>query len=306
MSLQFSAQLSLQDEKIQKFLFDEQETTMKIEPTLTNDYYYPTKTNDLDYHIKYHLHGENKLTVPIQVFENWLVNRRTSPWTTTKTQPDRSDILIGKQQVTVIKELTIAINVSYYLSLKNGIKQTDVQNDLDKLKDFTPTDDISSFDQYIADNLTTLTSNDFILSTCIIIEKRSSTALQDIHTEQRDELKRTYEKIDNNGKIPAIDNEITLAKKSKDEDIFLWLGNSELKTKDIINPLPTADYEVKDSNHFPDEPNLTDVMKDTLGIIFDALYPLNCGEMERKERQLFTLLSWPEFKLDFKNITVKM
>lgn len=303
MPLQFNNKFSFEDEQVQRFLFDETQSFLKIEPTLETDFYYPVN------HIKDPIFNGETLNVVIQVLENWGVYKRLSPWLPSKTKPDHFDKYIGNQQVTVIKGLDVKINVSYYLSLNKNINQNDVQDDLNTLKNFVPnSSDVTDFEQYISNSLTTLTTNDFNLSTCIIIEKYGDGKLQDIQTQQRDELKRTYEKIDNNGRITAIDLETTLAEKSKDEGIFLWLDGEELKTKEIPNPLPSASYKATDlpTESWEEEAFLTGVITGPLSPILDKLLPKSCGEMERKEHKLFTLVSWPEFMLEFKEITIRI
>lgn len=299
MSLQFDVKISSDDLEIQKFLLDATSLEKNIEPILDNGFYYPT------IYKKGPLFPEQPHEFEFPASESWYIYRRVAPWPAGKVVPDFSDKLLGMHKVNIILAISVTIQAGFYLSLRDGISENDCKDDIEKLSNYAPANnDIHEFENYIKANLNFLKEDDYIIKPMLAISKTSP--LRDVDVRQRDSLRELFSipsKYD--GHINLLEGgDYSFSSYVHDNDVFLWPGDIEALDKTPIQTIPIA--EVTKAKYAADPGALGKIISGSMDPFLDKLFPAPCGPLKRKEYKLMTFPTWPEFKLEWKSITIKI
>lgn len=271
--------LDFSDSRIQKFLFEENQTQVTFDPPITQGF---TAADERP-------NGElNPPTENIEfpITELWLLEQGNNPSGTIKV-----NVICGQE---------LSIGIVYRLHLKDGIAEAPKNRALTLFAEYDPAihgDDISA---WVKSNLSDgLESSMFILESVVTLEKVGTR--YDVDDSQRRALLALYgqDDYDTSGQIHMVYN--------GDYTIEQW-GNETKATLRKIGEEQSKDDEPPVASEIQEVP--PGQADQQLGTILDqitgAIIPSDCGVMQREEHKLLTLLSWPEFKIEWRKKRIKI
>ena len=291
MNTNLDTSINFEDPKIQNYLFDQNNSApLKIEPTsesgFTNEQqdrklntFFPKVTQD----------------IPFLMVEEWAVEEITLDNSGNPT----GSIQSGVNKIDVVLSQTVDINVEYWIFFKNGISEEAKEYGRKLLNEFDPASGNDIVDWIKSKLNDTLKEDMFSLETCTWLEKNG--VRNEVNIEQRLALLKLY------GQEPGRQrSEIHVI---GDQDLTSWAERKNIKVRKIGENLKEEQAEPPISRNVREveKPQQSDaVVNDIIDEITTILVPSECGEMRKKQHKLLTLLAWPEFKIEWKKIRIKI
>ena len=271
--------LDFSDSKIQKFLFDQNQTEISFVPPETQGFSSAGERPN----------GElNPPTERIEfpVTELWLLEQGNNPSGTIKV-----NVICGQE---------LSINIFYRLYLQDGIAESPKNRALFLFSEYDPANHGDDISAWVNANLSDdLDSSMFMLESIVALEKIGDR--YDVDDSQRRALLALYGQDDYNtsGQIHMVYNgEYTVEQWANETQATLRKIGEE-QSKDDEPPVASEVQEVP--------PGQADLQ---LGTILDEItsdiIPSDCGVMRREEDKLLTLFSWPEFKIEWRKKRIKI
>jgi len=278
MDLKFDVLLSNQDEEIQKFIYDSTKNKMYIEPADESNF-----TNiEID-----RRDGTDFIERDFDIFvtEEWALMQKGSSE--------------AKNKVLVAKRQQLKISMKYCLFFQNGISENAKTEGRNLFKSYDPAIHGSDIQKWALPLLgPELKEGMFIIHTGINLEKISE--LQDYNTAQRDALLALYGQgeSDATSDLKIIDSNL---KQWADErkSFFLKIGEELFSGK--IEPKQYR--EVRD---VPPGKMADDVYESVIDDILSKIVPMDCAPTRKNQIKLLNIFAWPEFKVEWKSIRIKI
>jgi hypothetical protein len=284
--------INFQNPMIQNYLADKTNLLpLKLEPTSEVGF-----SNDSQDRLLNNFFPKVPQDVPFLMVEEWVVEEITldNNGNTTGT------IQSGINNIDVVLSQLVDINVEYWLYFKDGISQKAIDLGRKLFNVFDPKTNGTDIDAWIKTQLNeTLTEQMFILDSCIVLEKNGGR--NELNIEQRLALLRLY------GQESGVQkSEIHVI---GDESMTKWAQRKNVKVRQIGEYIKESQKEpaITRSVREIKKPQQADNFADTIiSQITTILVPSKCGKMRDKKHKLLSLLAWPEFKIEWKTIRIKI
>lgn len=286
MSLNLDVTLSYESEEVLEFIYNDEKGELLIPPISQEGF-----THDpIDRRQNVGEGFEHRDRIQCVVEEHWAVLQNNS--------------IAGVNKVIVVLGHDVIISTESWLYLRTDISSAARQKARQMLIEYDSRLHGTDVRQWVASQLdATLTDDMFSLETAIIIKKIYSTPENkkiEINVEQRNLLMKLF-----NAEEGVVNSRIDLLGDTRFQD---WSREEGCTIKQIGERLMVEKIEPakQDSiKEFPmNTPNI-DVGRE-IDALLAKIIPSNCGVMRRKEHKLLTLIEFPEFRIDWQNIRIKL
>ncbi len=284
--------INFQNPIIQNYLADKANLLpLKLEPTGEVGF-----SNDSQDRLLNNFFPKVPQNVPFLMVEEWAVEEITLDDNGNTTGTIQS----GINNIDVVLSQVVDINIEYWLYFKDGISQDAINLGRKLFNEFDPKTNGTDLEAWIKTQLNeTLTEEMFILDSCIVLEKNGQR--NELNIDQRLALLRLY------GQEPGVQrSEIHVI---GDESMTQWAQRKNVKVRQIGEYIkesqtePAITRSVREIKKPQQADNFAD---DIISQITTILVPSECGEMKDKKHKLLSLLAWPEFKIEWKTIRIKI
>ena len=295
MNVNFEVKVNFQEKELQNFLFDELSNKYKLEPTVPIGFTFDEKDILINDKNKYSAYKD---TIEFLVKEFWSVQQENI------SETEKNYLLNDKNEVVVVYGQEIEFNPEYRLYFKEGGVNDDVKSkirDIIKIYDFQKDGEFIDWLKIKIDEDDKLSEDFFIIDTLIQLTKVNKK--KEIDVTQRDALLKLY----NDNTSPQLNSKVDLIP-GNEETLFHWAKSLKIKITKTGEELAENFSPITDKNEIEvpkGELNNLDIDNIVDGIL-GVLFPSDCGEMRAFKEKLLTLFGWPEFKIDWQDIEIKI
>ena len=287
------ATLSINDAEIQKFVFDKQASSLKVNTPEKPGYSLVETRESKD--------KPKEEDVIFQVEETWAIEKDSAP--------------TGYNKLTVIYSQTIALDVVFHLLFKDGEPEAAKQHAITLLNQYDPLVHGADIEGWVTANLGDELKEDmFVLDTELVIEKRG-----EWHIVNCDQLAAFWQLHGNNFSNPAPHDHACWGGGSDaggdlniigDYNIHQWSDDLGITVRFISRKLlmewePTAGDFIHELTP-PDSVNDIQTVESIIDNTADLLVPSDCGAMKHKKHRVATIYNWPEFKIEWRSKRIKI
>ena len=293
MNTNLDASVNFEDPKLQEYIYDEKETdTLKLEPVSESGF-----TNEPQDRRLNNFFPTYSQEIPFMVTEEWAVEEIILDSNGNQT----GSIQSGINLVDVVLGQKIKVNAEYWVYFKNGVSQEAKVYGRSLLKSFDPQQHGDDLNAWIKANLNDVLKEDmFSIETCIHIDKNGSR--QELNIDQRIALLTLFGEANGNarGNINVINGEGEYSQWTESKNLKIRKVGESIKTDQSAPPITRNVREVEPPQQSED------VVNDIIDEITRVLVPSQCGKMRRQQHRLLDLFEWPEFKIEWKKIRIKI
>lgn len=209
----------------------------------------------------------------------------------------------GVHRVVVAMEQRVELSVSYWAFFRDGLSEAAIAEGRALLASYDPASDGNDVEAWVQARIgPNLQLDDFVLDTAVTLRKIDQPQERDIS--QRDAL---FALLGVGGgepphsEIPVV-GDYSLPQWGHDHQLDLVLIRTAVLQEDSAPPLdPTTGKEVA-PGHATDPMEVGRAIDDVLG----QVVPSSCGQMEREQFGLLALAAWPEFKISWTRIRIRI
>lgn len=284
--------INFQNPIVQKYLAEKSNILpLKIEPTTETGF-----SNESQDRLLNEFFPKVTQDVPFLMVEEWAVEEITVDDLGNTTGTIQS----GINNIDVVLSQAIDINVEYWLYFKDGISEDSKLLGRKLFNQFDPATNGTDLNAWIKTQLNEILTEDmFILDTCVVLEKNGDR--NELNIEQRLALLKLYGQAagEQRSEIHVIG----------DESMTQWAERKNVKVRQIGEYIkesqsePAVTRSVREIKKPEQADNYAD---DIISQITTILVPSECGTMTDKKHKLLSLLAWPEFKIEWKTIRIKI
>ena len=285
MPIHFDAAVSFEDPDVKRFLHSKNISSLTLHPSIPDDFEHNTNdwresgeprvvTQDITYLVEEHYQlSDNGNTAGIH----------------------RVVVALGHQ---------IDISVKYWAIFRKGISDAAKAHGLNLLRTYDPVIHGEDIEAWALVNLgPDLQQDDFILDTAVTLKKLDAQNPIEVDVSQRKALFQLF-----GLEQPILDSEInaisdySLGQWQRERNISLSLVYEEVVLDDgepVENPNNVRTVNAGQASN-------PAVAGRILDRILAEIIPSSCGEMQRKQHKLLTIAAWPEFKIEWRKIRIKV
>jgi hypothetical protein len=296
MPINFDTNFSFNDPEVKHFLNESTLKQYSIKPSIMNEFEHDSSKDQRP-------SGEPKSHDEDIVFlreESWQLfeHGRKDP----QTGELDGGSSVGIHNINVALMHNISLSIDYWLLLRKTLSDDSKVHARERFQAYKPLGANDDIDKWMRDNLNgKLTIDDFEIEPFIKVKKLRDEP-DEVDISQREALFALFGGVDKppipRASIPDLD--LHLGQWARERNTYLKLISIRVITDDADVPdSPHVDETLTDTNDSHQISNAVDR-------IVDNLIPSSCGKMNRHEFALLTLAAWPEFKIEWKRIRIKI
>lgn len=293
MNINLNIEVNFKDPQIQQFLYDRNQSNIKIDPATPQGF-----SNDLNDRRGNTFFPGYKTKIPFLVIEEWAVEEIILD----DSGNQEGTIQSGLNLIEVVMGCEIEINLEYCLFLKHGISQESIDYARFLFNEFDPKRDGLDLDAWIKKYLNDSLNEDmFSIEASTLIDKLSDKL--EINIDQRLALLTLFGQANTqtSGQILIVDRD--------GADYYRWSESKNMKIRKVdeyLKPQQGSPPINRDIREVQNPSQIQATLNSALDEITSILVPVECGRMRREEIKLLQLASWPEFKIDWVRVLIKV